>query len=173
MPTKTLYLLCGMPFSGKSTLGKSIAQYLDAPYISLDEINEARGLDGGKGIPVEEWEKTHYLAIEQLRDLMPFQQNIIVDDTNCFRWLRDRFRNLGRQYGYETTVIFLDVPFTEIEKRIISNNKNRTRNGVKSEIIAEMKKTFEPPQPDEQTINYTLERSMKEWIVEHFNFVTK
>lgn len=61
-----------MPFSGKTTLGTSVAQYLNALYISLDEINEARGLFGGEGIPVEEWEKTHHLAIEKLQDLMPW-----------------------------------------------------------------------------------------------------
>lgn len=76
---KNLYLLCGMPFSGKTTFGKSVAQYLNAFYISLDEINEARGLFGGEGIPVEEWGKTHYLAIEQLQDLMPSQQDIIKE----------------------------------------------------------------------------------------------
>ncbi len=63
---KTLYLLCGMPFSGKTTLGKSVSEYLNSLYISLDEINEARGICGGEGIPVEEWEKTHSLAMQQL-----------------------------------------------------------------------------------------------------------
>ncbi|MGL5077708.1 MAG: AAA family ATPase, partial [Waterburya sp.] len=119
---KSLYLLCGMPFSGKTTLGKSVAKYLDCPYISLDEINEARGLYGGDGIPVEEWEKTHFLAMQQLHSLMPFEQNIVLDDTNCFRWLRDRFRDYGTQYGYQTTLIFLDVPLAEIWSRIKTNN---------------------------------------------------
>ena len=82
-----------MPFSGKTTLGKAIAKYLDVPYVSLDEINEARGLFGGDGIPVEEWEKTHYLAMQQSVKLMKTGVDIILDDTNCFRWLRDRFLN--------------------------------------------------------------------------------
>jgi predicted kinase len=166
---KNLYLLCGMPFSGKTTLGKSVAQYLNAPYISLDEINEARDLFGGEGIPVEEWEKTHYLAIEQLQNLMLSQQNIILDDTNCFRWLRDRFRNCGAQYGYQTTLIFLNVPFTEIKQRIAANSQNPTRNKVKQEIIEEMNQTFESPQADERTINYSPEQSIKEWIGQYFD----
>lgn len=166
---KNLYLLCGMPFSGKTTLGKSVAKYLNAPYISLDDINEARGLFGGEGIPVEEWEKTHYLAREQLKNLMPIQQAIILDDTNCFRWLRNRFCNLGKKYCYETTVIFLDIPIAEIEKRIAANNQTITRNHVKQEIVKEMGKTFEPPQADEKTINYRLDRSIDEWISHNFS----
>lgn len=158
-----------MPFSGKTTLGKSMAQYLNALYISLDEINEARGLFGGEGIPVEQWEKTHYLAMEQLENFMPSQQDIVLDDTNCFRWLRDRFRNLGARYGYQTTLIFLDIPLVEIEQRIVANNQTQTRNKVKQEIIEKMQQTFESPQPDEKSINYSGEKSIQQWIIQHFN----
>ena len=166
---KNLYLLCGMPFSGKTTLGKSVAKYLNAPYISLDEINEARELYGGEGIPVEEWEKTHNLAREQLKNLMPSQQDIVLDDTNCFRWLRDRFRNLAKRYGYETTLIFLDIPIVKIKSRIAANNQTPTRNHVKQKIVKKMEKTFEPPQEDEKTINYSLDRSIDEWISHNFS----
>jgi predicted kinase len=165
---KSLYLLCGMPFSGKTTLGKSVAQYLDCPYISLDEINEARSLYGGDGIPVEELEKTHFLAMQQLRSLMPSEQDLVLDDTSCFRWLRDRFRNLGSQYGYQTSVIFLDVPLAEIWQRIEINNQTQTRHQVKSKIITEMAKTFESPQADERVINYSPDKSIDEWITQYF-----
>ena len=165
---KTLYLLCGMPFSGKTTISKSVAQYLDISYISLDEINESRGLFGGEGIPVEEWEKTHHLAMEQLKNLMPSQHDIILDDTNCFRWLRDRFRNLAAGYNYQTTIIFLDIPYAEIEKRIAANNKTQTRNKVKPEIIEQMNQTFEPPQADEKTISY-IGQPINEWIAQNFD----
>jgi predicted kinase len=158
-----------MPFSGKTTLGKSIAQYLNALYISLDEINEARGLFGGEGIPVEEWEKTHYLAMEQLQTFMPSEQDIVLDDTNCFRWLRDRFRNLGVKYGYQTTLIFLDISLAEIEQRITTNNQTQTRNKVKQEIIEKMQNTFELPQSDEKSINYSGDKSIQQWMIQHFN----
>ena len=165
---RTLYLLCGMPFSGKTTIGKYVAQYLDISYISLDKINEARGLLGGEGIPVKEWEKTHYLAMKQLKNLMPSHHDVILDDTNCFRWLRDRFRNLATQYDYETTLIHLDLPHAEIEKRIADNNQIRTRNKVKPEIIEQMNQTFEPPQADEKTISY-VGQPINEWIAQNFN----
>ncbi|MEM7556711.1 MAG: ATP-binding protein [Cyanobacteria bacterium P01_A01_bin.84] len=165
---KNLYLLCGMPFSGKTTLGKAIAQHLDAFYISLDEINEARGLYGGEGIPVSEWEKTHYLAIKQLQSWMPSQRDIVLDDTNCFRWLRDRFRNCAVKYNYQTTLIFLDISLVEINKRVKLNNQTLTRHSVKPEIIEEMSQTFEIPQADEKTINYDAKQSIPEWIVQNF-----
>ena len=165
---KTLYLMCGMPFSGKTTLGKAISKYLDIPYISLDEINEARGLFGGEGIPVEEWEKTHLIAREQTAKLIEKDFNIIIDDTNCFRWLRDRFRNFASQHGYQTVVIFLDLPLSEIWRRIENNDHTLARHKVKKSIIKEMVQTFEPPQDDEVAIIYTVKQPIDKWLDKNF-----
>jgi predicted kinase len=88
---------------------------------------------------------------------------------NCFRWLRDRFRNFGARYGYQTTLIFLDIPLAEIEQRIAANEQNQTRNKVKQEIIEKMQKTFESPQVDEKSIKYAGEKSIEQWIMHHFN----
>ena len=166
----TLYLLCGMPFSGKTTLGKSIAQYLNVPYISLDEINEARGLKGGEGITVEEWEKTHFLARKQLEILIQSERDLIIDDTSCFRWLRDRFRNLAFKYDYQTTIVFLDLPLTEIWRRMENNQKKQMRHLVRPNIVREMAKTFEPPQEDENVIKYSANESIEQWISKHLKF---
>ena len=164
----TLYLLCGMPFSGKTTLGKTIARQLDSSYISLDEINEARGLRGGDGISIEEWEKTHSIAMSQMQTTMPTSQDIVLDDTNCFRWLRDRFRQLAAEYNYQTTVVFVDVPVSEIWQRMSANQKTQTRHTVKPEIIKEMTKTFESPEEDENVIRYGGKKSINEWVVSNF-----
>jgi predicted kinase len=55
---KTLYLMCGLSFSGKTTLARKIVERLQCAYISLDDINAERGLWGGDGISVGEWERT-------------------------------------------------------------------------------------------------------------------
>ncbi len=157
-----------MPFSGKTTLGKLVSEYLNSSYISLDEINEARGLWGGDGISIEEWEKTHSLAMEQLENLMPSQQDVVLDDTNCFRWLRDRFRVLGAQHGYRTVIIYLDIPLSEIFNRMEENEKTKTRHRVKRDIVNEMVKTFESPQSDEIVIKYSHYQPLDEWIVQYF-----
>ena len=165
---KTLYLMCGMPFSGKTTLGKAIAKYLDVPYVSLDEINEARGLFGGDGIPVEEWEKTHFLAMQQTAKLIKSEVDIILDDTNCFRWLRDRFRDFASQHGYQTVIIFLDISLATIKKRMEQNKTTKVRHSVRQDIVEEMAKIFEPPELDEKVIKYRANQSIEEWIAEHF-----
>ena len=53
-----VYAMCGVAFSGKSTLARRIAGQLFIPLISLDAINHERGLRGGEGMSIAQWEET-------------------------------------------------------------------------------------------------------------------
>ncbi|MHC5595161.1 MAG: AAA family ATPase [Nostoc sp.] len=162
---KTLYLLCGLAFSGKSTLAKAIVNYLNCASVSLDDINKERGLVfGGDGIPVEEWENTHQIAIGILDNLMQLEQDIVLDDTNCFRWLRDRFRAVAKGHNYITKVIYLDVPLEEIYIRMQMNEQTKKRQGIKKEIFAELIQNFQPPEIDENILLLNNEYSIKDWL---------
>nr|WP_282818681.1 AAA family ATPase [Curtobacterium flaccumfaciens] len=57
-----LVLTCGLSFSGKSTLAAGLSNALAGELLSLDQINEERGLHGGQGIPLEEWAATNRIA---------------------------------------------------------------------------------------------------------------
>src|SRR2546427_6060240 len=97
---KRLFMMCGIAFSGKTTVAKQLVRALACAYISLDEINADRGLYGGEGIAVEEWERTQGIALERMKELMTHGEDIVLDDTNCFRWLRNRYREFAHQNGY-------------------------------------------------------------------------
>jgi len=114
--------MCGMSFSGKSTLAAAIARKLQCPLVSLDEINHERGIGfGGDGIAVEEWERTHQIATVSLEEQMRTGRDIILDDTNCFRWLRDRYRSVATANGYRTMIIYLDIPLQTLQERMLKN----------------------------------------------------
>src|SRR5882724_11076318 len=103
---RTLYLMSGLSFSGKTTLARKIVEWLQCAYISLDDINAERGLWGGDGIPVEEWERTHALARDRLATWMVTRKDALVDDVNNLRWLRDRWRTAASASCYRTLVVF-------------------------------------------------------------------
>ena len=162
---KTLYLLCGLAFSGKSTLAKAIVDYLNCASVSLDDINKERGLGfGGDGISVEEWENTHQIVIGILDNLMQLEQDIVLDDTNCFRWLRDRFREVVKRHNYETKVIYLDVPLEEIYIRMQMNEQTKKRQGIKKEIFAEPMQNFQHHEVDENILLFQNECTIKDWL---------
>jgi predicted kinase len=165
---RTLYLLCGVSFSGKSTLARALLASRPLGYISLDDINHERGLGfGGDGIPVEEWERTHAVARERLAGMAASGQDVLLDDTCCFRWLRDRWRTQAQDLGYRTQIIYLDTPREEIERRRAQNERSRERHGIQEAIFQEHVSTFEPPMADEPTLRFTPRDEPSSWLESH------
>lgn len=166
---KMLYLMCGISFSGKSTLARQIGKRIDAKIVSLDEINNRRGLGlNGEEIPDEEWVKTHEIAQSEVKYLMGNSQNIILDDTNCFRWLRDRYRMLAESHGYDTTLIYVNTDENVAKSRLIQNRILKKRSGIPLEYFLAHVKTFERPSPDEECLVFYGNDDPEKWVGAHF-----
>lgn len=147
-----LYLLCGLAFAGKSTLAAQLASRVGATIVSLDDINAERGLHGGTGIPGEEWLKSHHIALARVRDLLDQGRPVVVDDTNCFRWLRDNFRKEAAERGLTTTVVQLEVSLEEALARARRNEATEERPPVTEAVLLDLAKGFEWPGPDETVV---------------------
>src|SRR5688572_3242756 len=93
--------MCGLSFAGKTTLAREIVRLVGAEYISLDDINEERGLYGGDGISRHEWEKTSFIAVERMAPVLEAGRDVLLDETLCFRWLRDRYVVVAGRCGAE------------------------------------------------------------------------
>ncbi len=164
----TLYLLCGVAFSGKTTLGEAIARHAGLRVVSTEEINEVRGLRGGEGIPYQEWEATHAIAVSWLGRLMGSGEDLLVDDTNCFRWIRDRFRWVAERHGYRPRVIFLDVPLEVLHQRRRANQLTGDRHRVVDPIFDSHAADFEPPSEDEDVITFDPDQDLGQWLLVQF-----
>lgn len=140
-----LILLCGLSFSGKSTLAKILAQRLDAAVVSLDDINEERGLFGGQGISGEEWEATHRIADERVAGLLRAGRTVIVDDTGSPRFVRDRWRSIADQTRAAFAIVWVDVDVETQQERWKANRASHVRHDVTDEVMQEHRATFEPP----------------------------
>jgi predicted kinase len=160
----TLYLLCGLAFSGKSTLAEAMSRHLGCAVISLDDINARRGLFGGQGIPVEEWARTHDEAIRELEAALREGRSVVVDDTNCFRLLRDDYRAVAERYGVPSVVIHVDVPLDLALARLRANDRETSRAPVREAILRELAEKLEPPEPDEAVVVFPADASPDAWV---------
>lgn len=159
------FLLCGLAFSGKTTLARSVAERLSLAYVSLDDINAERGLrPGGEGLPVEEWERSRAIAESRLAASFTSGRGAVLDDTGCFRWLRDCYREHALRYDVPTAVIFVDVPLDVIRARIAANAREGTRTSITDAVFARHVAEFEAPQPDEPTLRFSSSDEIEDWI---------
>ncbi len=157
--------MCGLAFSGKTTLARSIVRFTGATYVGLDDINRQRGLaSGGDGLPVEEWERTHHVAIGRVEHLMRERVTILVDDTSNLRFLRERFRSVAEEHGYRFVLVYVETPLDEISRRMQENARRRRRSPVRPEVFDEHVRTFEPPDEDEGAVVFAADQPVDEWL---------
>jgi predicted kinase len=145
-----LFLLCGPAFSGKSTLAARLREQWSFQVVSLDAINARRGLRGGDGIPDREWARTAALAREEARALLTRPEaRVVVDDTFCFRFLRDDFRRLAMEEDRSSRLVVLGTSPEEVRRRSAENASRPVRAGIRAEVLEHHLARFEWPGDDE------------------------
>lgn len=146
-----LLLLCGPAFSGKTTLARELNVRRGARVVSLDAIHASRGLWGGDGLSPAEWERAHREALDRvdghLRDGAPL---VAVDDTLCYRFLRNDYRAVAKRHAYGVRLAVLRIPEDEIRRRMRENETAPVRRGLRPDVFEEHLASFEWPREDEE-----------------------
>jgi hypothetical protein len=147
-----LIVMCGRSFSGKSTLARALARALKAELVSLDAINEERGLRGGDGIPVSEWVRTNEEASARTAAFLRTGRSVVVDDTSSPRFLRNRWRDLADAEGARFVLVFVNATDELIRTHLAANRQVSDRHDVTDEVMEAHLNDFEPPAADETPI---------------------
>ncbi|HEU0061358.1 MAG TPA: ATP-binding protein [Hyphomicrobiaceae bacterium] len=149
---QTVYAMCGLAFSGKSSLAAILARELKTELISLDAINHERGLRGGDGMSDRQWEETSATAMARLRLLLRHRCSVVVDDTFSHRFLRDRCKQVAADHGSRFLIIFMATPLSEIEARRAANDRDPVRHRMRDEVFRQHRDRFQFPGDDEPVV---------------------
>jgi predicted kinase len=161
----TLILLCGPSLAGKSTLAGRLAARFGASVVSFDQINAERGLPfGNEGLPVEAWAETLRIAEGRVADLLGTGRSVIVDDTLCFRWLRDRMRDLAARSDSRATLTYLPLDEATAEARRTAVAADASRPVLSLQGLAAHLAAFEAPGEDEGAVELRSEADALAWI---------
>jgi len=147
-----LVLTCGLSFSGKSTLAAGLSSALDAELLSLDRINEERGLNGGQGIPAEEWATTNRIAHERAGVLLAAGRRVVVDDTGSPRFIRNEWRATASAAGAPFVLVWVQVSPELQRQRVLANRAKQVRPDVTDAVLLEHGASFEAPEEDEDPL---------------------
>jgi predicted kinase len=147
-----LVLMCGLSFSGKSTLSVLLAEKLRAQVVNLDRINEERGLDGGQGIPLEEWAATNGIAHERASSALAHGGHVVVDDTGSPRFVRDAWRATAAAAGSPFVLVWVQVTPELQRERVHANRGAPVRPDVTDAVLTEHAANFEPPDAEDPIV---------------------
>lgn len=177
-PTPTiaarLYILCGLPFAGKSTLATTLARRFGWVIISIDAINHARGLGlNGEPMTLEQWDETYAEAYHRLSEALVAQQTVIFDAVSYTRAQRDELRAIATERGASTRVIYLDIPADVCRGRWLANRATEARYDVRDEDFEHVVRRFEPPYALEKPLVCDHAEAAHVWIERTFGESTR
>ena len=165
-----LYILCGLPFAGKTTLALALVNRFCLMHIDIDQINTDFGVGlYGASISPEEWERTYTEAYKQLEVALDSKHSVIFEGANFTKELRDRIRAISNVRGVISRVIFVDVPVSEAQRRLLNNRIIQQRYDVRDDNFAYAVAYFESPTKDEGVIYFDQSEPLEEWILQNFN----
>jgi predicted kinase len=132
----TLYVMIGIPGSGKSTFVK---EHPEMNVVCPDEIRQELFGDAGNQ---EQGRKVFQIAFNRARKLLDAGQDVIFDSTNMRRkYRKDYFKKFP---DVSKVAVFVNTSIDECKRR----NAGRDRK-VSDAVIDRMAKNLNPPTYDE------------------------
>jgi predicted kinase len=167
MAKPALYIMCGLPFSGKTTLARALANRCGSVHLDLDAMARGKNLFPEEGINAEQWGQVFREVHRQIAALLTSGRSVIFDAVNQDRVGRDRLRTIAQRSGSSVHVIYVDLSIAEIERRRQANDAAYHRPPVRDKDFVELAAEFEIPTMEENLFVYDGIQSASEWIEHH------
>ena len=160
-----LYILCGVGFSGKSTLARKITEYKNAILVSQDDIwfEKAKecNLDEDSD---EDWDMVLQISKQRVRDKLSHGNSVVFDHVNLRHSHREELRDVAKEYGAQAVVVYLDTSFDIQKERWLKNIETQERHNVEQKFLDEAIKELEIPHVSENTFIFTPDTDIAYWL---------
>ena len=151
---KTLWILCGFPYSGKTYIAKQILEQTQCVFVSIDDILKDLGYDWNiNKLPDQDgWKKVFDISYQQTKEVLGKGLNVIYDSTNHTKTSRDKLREVAKEVEAEARVIYIDVTKEVAIERWQENKKQKNRFVLDENLLHETINAMEVPIDEERVI---------------------
>ncbi|MDP2692506.1 MAG: ATP-binding protein [bacterium] len=154
-----LFILCGLPFSGKTYLAQKIAEHLPVTIISFDAIYEELRQKTGEDLSSqpEVWDQVKQTALLSLSKNLQEEKNVVWDSTNPLRKHREELIKIGDSFGAQNIVVHVNTPVDEVGKRRQENKATHRKIDRGSDDFEQTLRMWENPLGEERAIQVISE----------------
>lgn len=160
----TLYIFCGLPYAGKTTLRKALVKRFGFDVVSIDEIMKDHGMWDKEKVTQEDWDIAYSETYKILKKLLKKGKNVIFDSGALEFHEREVARQIAEDAGSVHKLIYVNTPRDEIIKRRSENEKTKVRGHVKDYLFKRTLGMFEEPSSNENPIIYNAQMNLENWI---------
>jgi predicted kinase len=161
-----LFIITGLPYSGKTTLVNELVRRFDFTVVSVDEVLDENNFVVEK-MTQDDWNVAYTIAYDRLKKYLKEGKTVIFDGGSLKRSERNTKRAIAESLGVEHKLIFVDTPIEEIVKRRLRNMETKERGHLEEETMKVAYDMFERPTDDENPIIYRMDMNLDKWM-EHF-----
>lgn len=162
----TLYIMCGLAFSGKSTLARKIAENTGSRLIAFDKL----WVEKEKEQPItkgdEGWRFIRKVAQDKIANTLREDQSVVYDDNNVRFEHREEIREIARNLGVNPFVIYLNTPMELIRERELVNKTTGERHEVEPENFQKVVEQLEVPTSNENVLEFTPNTDIEKFLSE-------
>ena len=168
-PTSTLIVICGLSFSGKSTLATAITRKLGYEEIDVDDvgaklyklnINDERLKD-------LDWDRVYDEADRQIEARLRSGATVVDASRNFTKQERDRAQEVAKRSNGQLVTIFVDTPVEIARQRRLSNKTSQSRRDITDKQFEEIVQVMQPPTEDERALVFRHGDKIDSWINEN------
>ena len=160
-----MLIMCGYPFSGKSTLAGRISEVFGMRVVAVDDLHVRHGTAAETDqIANRDWLLAYKAAHRDAERCLTNAESVIFDSVGYTRKDRDRLRRIAGRHRASSLVVWLDVSASDARRRLERNRKQRQRANVPVVNFLQIVSRFEAPAGDEATVIYRSNDDPGEWI---------
>jgi len=171
MSKQFLYIITGLPYSGKTTLTKELIKRFGFIVASVDEVME-EGHYSSEKMNQDDWNYVYSEAYRRLKQYLLDGKTVIFDGGSLLQSERNTIKGIAEKAGVKSKLVYVKVAKEEIKKRWIDNQITKVRDHLVEETINQALSMFEEPTTDEYPIIYDQEMDIELWIscnIENWN----
>lgn len=167
----TLYITCGLPYSGKTCLANKLVKKFSFIKISIDDILFSKGYDWDHFEEIGEtgWKSIFKQAEEDSIQGLKNGQVVIYDSANQDKASRQRLRQLAHKFGADFKIIWINIPINILKERQNKNKSTEERFYLPDTLFQAALNSYQPPTNQENYIEFNEKDNLEEWTIKHFN----
>lgn len=157
--------MCGLPFSGKTTLAKKVAERTGARLIAFDKVwADKKGELKPDLDKVEEWKTILNEAYSRIKETLSANKSVVYDDISVRKEHRDVLRTIAEQSKASFVIVYINTSMAEIKKREVKNRISKDRHEVESVNFGKALTQWQTPVGEEGVIEYKPDIDLDEWF---------
>lgn len=168
MKNTKLYIMTGLPYSGKSTLTKNLVDRFGFSVASMDAVIDEKNYEIEE-MTQDDWNYVYSEGYKRLEKMLTEGKTVILDLGNLKRSERNTARKIAESMNIPYKLIYVNTSPEIIKERRLQNMETKERGHLEDVSMQRALKMFQEPTEDENPIIYNAEIDLEKWIQENIN----